>query len=682
MPVTVFGSSSTATVVDGTSFCVSALTGDIASPPEGFFVAGSCFLSHYLVELDGQPLRLLSCGSDRHFSADFHLRPHSTLRDDGLSVRRRRTVAGQSFEDVFSVHNHSERPKRVELAFAVDADFRASGKSGEGEVPVRSEGLWQLAADGRELTLADTDARFGYKTALRFSEPIVHKKGRFACSLLVPAGGEAHLVVLASADTADTPAAPDGFPQACERAERERLEWLEAAPALTAPGLPALSRAYERSVADLAALRIRDPRCPEPMIAAGLPWFLTVFGRDSLITCLQTMLFGDGLAKSTLRVLAALQATEDDSEIEAEPGKILHELRSGKKADSWFERYYGTVDATPLWLVLLSEVYRWTGDDAFAAEMREPALRALEWCDRYGDSDGDGYVEFEKRRQGERGLSVHTWKDSQPSQVFRDGTLAEAPIAAAEVQGYVYDAKRRLAELARESWGDLELASRLEVEAADLYQRFNRDFWLEEGYYALALDAAKRPVDGLASNMGHLLWSGIVPGARVSAVAGHLLGSELFSGWGIRTLGAQQGSYNPLTYHNGCVWPHDTSLAAWGLARNWHRSELEELALALLEAADLFGGQLPELFAGHSRAESPFPVTYPATCKPQAWAAGVPVLLLRLLLQLEPSRVERALVARGSAPAFLDGLKLEGVRCFNKRFSVSVVGDETRVVEL
>ena len=332
-------------------------------------------------------------------------------------------------------------------------------------------------------------------------------------------------------------------------------------------GVSLLQRSYDRAIDDLAALRLRASDNGE-LIAAGLPWFMTVFGRDTIIASLQTLLLGQDLARTALRELARLQATEDDASIDAEPGKIVHELRSGKGASAFFARYYGTVDATPLFLVLLSEVWRWTRDDAFARELREPALLALAWIDEWGDADGDGFVEYERRVA--HGLENQTWKDSHDSQLFHDGTQARGAIAAAEVQGYVYDAKRRLAELAREVWGDEALAGRLEREAAELRRRFDEAFWCERpgGWtYALALDGEKRPVNSLTSNIGHLLWSGIVPEERVDALVQQLFGPTLWSGWGVRTMASDDAGYNPLAYHDGTVWPHDNSLIAWGLAR-------------------------------------------------------------------------------------------------------------------
>ena len=322
-----------------------------------------------------------------------------------------------------------------------------------------------------------------------------------------------------------------------------------------------LARSFAQSVADLAALRMRTDDGIGMLPAAGMPWFMTVFGRDTLITSLQTMLLGPELATASLDALAALQARDDDPSIDAEPGKILHELRRGRAVETWFGTYYGSVDATPLFLILLSEVWRWTADAAVAERLREPALAALRWIDEYGDRDGDGFVEYERRTP--RGLENQSWKDSGDSQRFHDGTFATTPIAPAEVQGYVYDAKVRLAEIARAVWRDADLAARLEAEAEELQRRFDEQFWVEErgGYYALALDADKRRVDSLCSNIGHLLWSGIVPSERVDAVARRLMSDELWSGWGIRTMSTGDAAYNPLTL------PQRHRLAARHLAR-------------------------------------------------------------------------------------------------------------------
>jgi glycogen debranching enzyme len=329
------------------------------------------------------------------------------------------------------------------------------------------------------------------------------------------------------------------------------------------------------------------------------------------------------------------------------------------------------VDATPLYLVLLSEVWRWTGDAELVTRLRGPATAALEWIDRYGDRDGDGFVEYERRS---RGLENQSWKDSGDSQRFRDGRFAAPPIAPAEVQGYVYDAKRRLAEVARHAWEDETLALRLEAEAAELAARFDEAFWVPDrgGYYALALDRDKQRVDALCSNIGHLLWSGIVPESRVDAIVDALMRHELWSGWGVRTMSKSDAAYSPLSYHNGTVWPHDTALAAWGLARYGRWAPAHRIVTSLLEAGRHFGWSLPEVFAGFDRSETPFPIAYPTAARPQAWAAGTPLLLLRLALGLEPDVAEGRLGRLpGAEPLPGVPIALQGVRALGRSWDVS-----------
>ncbi len=440
-----------------------------------------------------------------------------------------------------------------------------------------------------------------------------------------------------------------------------------------------LRHSFDQSVADLAALRLRAGEGPGLLPAAGMPWFMTVFGRDTVITSLQTMVLGPELAVSALETLAELQSQVDDPSIDAEPGKIVHELRAGRAAENWFSRYYGTVDATPLYLVLLSEVWRWTGDDALANRLREPALAALEWIDRYGDRDGDGFVEYERRSNG---LENQSWKDSGDSQRFRDGRIAAPPIAPAEVQGYVYDAKLRLAELARAAWRDEQLATRLEREAKELAVRFDAAYWVDDrgGYYALALDGEKRRVDALCSNVGHLLWSGIVPPERAAALVDALMRHELWSGWGIRTMSKSDAAYSPLSYHNGTVWPHDSAIVAWGLARYGFRAEMRRIAHALLDASGHFAWSLPEVFAGFDRSETPFPIAYPSAARPQAWAAGTPILLLRLLLGLEPDVDGRRLrTLPGWEPEAGAQIVIDGVHAFGRTWRVASTPDALTV---
>ena len=298
--------------------------------------------------------------------------------------------------------------------------------------------------------------------------------------------------------------------------------------------------------------------------------------------------------------------------------------------------YYGSADATPLYVVLMDEYERWTGDTKLVRELEFEARAALSWIDEYADLQGNGYISY-KRRNENTGLENQCWKDSWDSISFHDGTLPGFPRATCELQGYAYDAKIRGARLARAVWHDLALAERLEKEAADLKTRFNRDFWIEDGeYFAVALDEEGRRVDSLTSNNGHLLWSGIVNKSKAKAIATHLMGSRLFSGWGVRTLAEGEGRFNPIGYHVGTVWPFDSSFIAWGLRRYGFKRESAQLAEGILAAAEFFDGRLPEAFGGYPRSMTKYPVRYPTACSPQAWSTGAPLLLLRTMLGLEP----------------------------------------------
>jgi glycogen debranching enzyme len=411
---------------------------------------------------------------------------------------------------------------------------------------------------------------------------------------------------------------------------------------------------------------------------------MTVFGRDSLLTAWMALLLDPALALGTLRTLARFQGTEVEPRSDQEPGKILHEMRFGMDSARSLAGgtvYYGSIDASPLFVMLLGEAALWGADPAAVAGLLPAADQTLAWIEIHGDRDGDGFVEYERRT--DHGLENQSWKDSWDSQRFHDGTLAQAPIAPCEVQGYVYDAKRRVAELAREVWRDRELATRLDQEAEELRKRFDEAFWVEDrgGFYALALDGEKRKVDSLCSNIGHLLWSGIVPPARVDAVVDQLMGDELWSGWGVRTMSTGDAGYNPLSYHNGTVWPHDNSIIAAGLARYARWPEAQRVIQRMLTAAQHFNYQLPEVFAGMRRSETPFPIAYPTAARPQAWAAGTPVLLLQALLGLQPDRRRHALetVAPPELPSWAGSIRLSGIRAFGTLWDARLEDGRVRV---
>lgn len=674
------------TVLDGSTFCVCDERGDVdgLATASGFFAADTRFLSRSVLTIGGKRLDPLSHAQPAPHLAAFVLRNPlaAGLEPNELSIERERFV-GDCMEERITVENHGRHRLEVDLRLELEADFadifivkslEPGFGSDPGDVTLPQPRPLNRGDDG---TLVFADASFPARTIVSLSEPWVERDGHAQFALSLAAGERWRLVVGVQPQLDGTKALrADAFARQIaeerRRAEESFTAWRASAPTLRARW-DELVHTWNRSVADLAALRMRtDTDDHGRLLAAGAPWFMTVFGRDTLISSLQTLMFGPELAASTLRTLAATQATVDDPGRDAERGKIIHEMRRGKAAAAWTDRYYGTIDATPLFLILLSELWRWTDDPALALELEEPARNALAWIDGPADRDGDGFVEYE--RLAAHGIRNQTWKDSEDSMAFSDGTLAHAPIAPVEVQGYVYDAKLRVAELAREVWHDLPFADRLERDAATLERRFDAAFWIaERGFYALGLDANKRPIDSLTSNIGHLLWSGIVPASRRASVADALTDERLWSGWGVRTMAQGEEAYNPLVYHNGTVWPHDNSLIASGLARSGRRHDAERILRTMVEAAAHFDYRLPEVFAGFPRHRTRFPVVYPTASSPQAWAAATPVLLVQVLLGLEPDRAEGALRSHATdLPEWADGLVLDGVHAFGQRWTAQV----------
>ncbi len=420
--------------------------------------------------------------------------------------------------------------------------------------------------------------------------------------------------------------------------------------------------ALARATEDLGALYITTPAGRVP--TAGIPWYVAPFGRDSIITSLQTLCLAPTIAVDTLRYLAHYQGTRDDAFTEEQPGKIMHELRRGEMARAReipFIPYYGTADATPLWLILLHEVWRWTGDEAFVRTMLPHAERALDWIDRYGDMDGDGFVEY--MRRSPKGLINQGWKDSHDGVPFPDGAMPEPPIAVVEVQGYVHDAKTRMAAL-YEALGQPDRAARLRTQAESLRAAIEEHFWLESlGTYALALDGRKRPVPTIASNAGHLLWSRVPDAARATRLAERLFAPDMFSGWGVRTLSAAHAVYNPMSYHNGSVWPHDNAVLALGLSLYRHTRHALRIGDALYAAVvampDL---RLPELYCGLARTGATRPVLYPVSCVPQAWAAGAFFMMLQAVTGILPDASDGTLSIREPLlPPFLHEVVVRGL---------------------
>jgi len=653
-------------ILEGDTFVVSDRCGNVdASPtePHGLFRDDTRFLSRWILTINGQCPGILSVDDLSYFSAQFFLTPTSSTvyANSTMTVLRRREVA-DGFREELTIENSGADAVELDVRIEAGSDFAdlfevkdALAKKGERYRRVEAD---RLVLGYRRATYVRETAISASAAEARFDENGIS----FHVRIPSHASWSTELRVLAEG-ARRRPAGPahshdaDGKPALGKELER----WLADAPQL-ASSWAELPRIYRRCLIDLAALRFTPVVVPGALPAAGLPWFMAVFGRDSVLTSLQALPFAPDLAKTTLLTLALLQGAQVDDFREEEPGKILHELRLGEMT-AFEERphspYYGAADSTPLYLVLLDEYERWSGDAALVRELEPVARYALEWIDRYGDRDGDGYVEYE-RRNTETGLENQCWKDSWDAIRFADGGFASAPRALCEIQGYVYDAKKRTARLAREIWNDPALAERLEREAAELRRRFNEDFWIaDRGYFALALDGNKRQVDSLTSNIGHLLWSGIVDEDKARAVADHLVGERLFSGWGVRTMAKGDAAYNPIGYHVGTVWPHDSAIAAQGLHQYGYHEAAVRIARGILEAAVFFNGRLPEAFAGFHHRHTNYPVEYPTACSPQAWATGTPFLLLRILLGLRP--IGASLLVAPTIPKSIERIELLGI---------------------
>jgi glycogen debranching enzyme len=661
-------------VLDGSSFFVSEPGGDIEPGVDanGYFFADMRHLATWRLLVDGESPRLLGSRAVDYYSASIYctLARARVRKNPTVTIRRDRFISDGVHEDLI-VENNSGQPVTVRLELHFGTDF---ADLFEVKQPRPKRGIQSAAVEPRRVSLTYERDGFRRATVLTFSSDcaLTEKAARFEVVLEPRARWQTCVEITAVADGIEhSPGHACGaFGKPQPKMPLSLRQWLDDAPQLDTD-LDLLSHACQQSLIDLAALRFRptdEVRWSLP--AAGLPWFMALFGRDSLITSYQVLPFQARLAQTTLEALAALQATERDDFRDAEPGKILHELRFGELArlgEVPHTPYYGTHDATPLFLILLDEYERWTGDLASVRQLEPAARAALRWIEDFGDLDRDGYLEYITRSS--LGLINHGWKDSWNSSLFADGRIADPPIALCEVQGYAYDARLRTARLARLAWGDDELARRLEADAARLRARFNADFWNQDrGHFVHALDRDKRQVDALTSNVGHLLWSGIVDKEKAEATVRRLVAPDMFSGWGIRTMSSADSGYNPIEYHNGTVWPHDTGLIAEGFRRYGFREQAAQMVMALLESARYFEYRLPEVFAGFSRAETEFPVEYPTASRPQAWAAGAPLLAVRTLLGLDV--VDGRLEAHPALPDGMRTLRLRSIPFRGDRVNV------------
>ena len=645
----------------------------------GLYYRDTRYLSSLELTLDDLRPLLLHSSPERNYRQIVELAyPISVMSPDGIeekdniSLSRNRVLADSLLERIrLSNYGGTERTHTLRLEFGADFldIFEVRGwpreRRGQTQRPIVERSRVVLSYRGVDGLVRSTTLRFSPAPA-----ELTESTATFEVTL---APGEATDI-----DLEITPAEGEEsrkrqpFREAVESLEREYSQWRKRCTRFKTSHLQ-LSQYLDRAVLDLRMLQSTDEE-GETFIDAGVPWYSTLFGRDSLITAYQVLGVNSELAWGTLRGLAALQGKEVDEWRDEEPGKILHEVRVGELAKAGeipHTPYYGSIDSTPLWIAVLASAYFWTNDVDSVKELWPNALACLEWIDTYGDIDGDGYVEY--ARKSSKGLANQGWKDSHDAVVFPDGTLADAPIALVEVQGYVYLAKIRMARLARDL-GETQLAERLEGEAKDLKERFNRDFWMEkEGYYALALDGKKQQVPVVTSNPGQCLWAEIVDEDKAPRVARKLLGRGLSSGWGIRTLSAQHGPFDPIGYHTGTVWPHDNALIAHGLKRYGLDREAMQVVDQLSAAGMFFPlARYPELFCGFSSDDVPVPVQYPVACSPQAWSSGAPFLMLRTYGGITADAPKGVLnLIRPRLPSWLSSIDVQGMRVGGTRIDLS-----------
>lgn len=670
-------------------FLLLEASGDIVHPGHcglGLFMDDTRMLSEYRLELPGGTPTLLSSQVIRAFSAQvdlaisdrefggqqwdvsnvIHVR-RELLLDDRLAERvtltnfLNRTIdyplrlhAGCDFADIFEVRGWRREARGTYYAPEVVASAIRHAYRGRDGLLIRSEVLFGTPPDA-------IDGR-GASWMLRLPphEPVT-LEWHVLPEIVLGDSPPGESVDAASMEQRRTRlhAVYDGWRAQCAEYESSDEQ---------------LNRTIEQSVTDLRALYIEVDGAQ--IISAGTPWYSTAFGRDSIITSLQTLVLNPGIAIDTLRYLAATQGSREDPFTEEQPGKIMHEIRRGELARAReipFIPYYGTIDATPLFLVLLHETWRWTGDLDLVRELLPNAERALQWIDRYGDVDGDGLVEY--ARTSPKGLVNQGWKDSWDGVPCPDGRIPDPPIALVEVQGYVYDAKRRMAAL-YEALGNRAACERLTAEANAMRERIVQRFWLEElGTFALALDGDKRALPTVTSNAGHLLWSRVPDSTQANAMSRRLMSPDMFSGWGLRTLSAAHPVYNPMSYHNGSVWPHDNALVALGLSFYQQVEPARRIFTALYDASrGMRYNRLPELYCGMRRAFGMHPVLYPVSCSPQAWASGAVYMLLQSAIGILPDAPHHMLHVRQPwLPEFLSELVVRGLRVGDSRVSMQFV---------
>ena len=657
----------------GETFAVCDREGDVrivGTGEQGLYHRGTRYLSRSVLRLeDDRPMLLGSTVTEDNTLVSVDM-TNPDMTNAGVFLRRgtihlfrsRFLLDGASYERI-RIFNHGDIEIPVHLTLELSADFAdifevrgiqrsAHGTLDEPEAAANSLVFRYTGLDGvvrrtRAVVVPEAEAD-GARLHMRAAVPAKQHKEFF--------------VTIACEEDERTPA-PDRYELAIVRRREASSRTTEGQSRVTSSS-DQFNAMFGRSVADLTMMITETPYGPFPY--GGVPWFSCPFGRDAIITAYAMLWANPRVAKGVLAYLSATQATEEDPVRESEPGKILHEQRTGEMValdEVPFGLYYGSVDSTPLYVALAGEYLASTGDLEFIERIWPNISDALDWIDAYGDTDGDGFVEY--RSSPGKGLVQQGWKDSNDSVFHADGSIATDPIALCEVQGYVYWAKRRAAEMAI-AIGEIDRAELLTKQARRLRDDFNQAFWSDDlGMYVLALDGSKRQCEVRASNAGHCLMTGIAPLDKATQVVTELLSDAFFSGWGVRTLATSEVRYGPITYHNGSVWPHDNALIANGFARYGHKEGVQAVLGALLAASDsLELHRMPELFCGFARRPGQGPVLYPLACAPQSWAAAAVFMLLRACLGIEIDAVSHQIrLAYPSLPPYLEVLRIEGLRC-------------------
>ncbi|HXC53054.1 MAG TPA: glycogen debranching N-terminal domain-containing protein [Candidatus Limnocylindrales bacterium] len=672
----------------GATFMVTDLGGEIqTSSEQGIFCGDTRFVSYYAISANGVPWQRLTSAATKYHATRIVLTNGHVATEDGgipagtLSLTISRGI-GEGIHEDLDLINHGQATVRFNLEIAMRSDFADLFEVKTGELVRRGRIVteWRPRRAELETSYVNRDFRRSLVFRLRSSGSTPHyANGRITFDIELAAGAAWHSCCHYLLERDGSKELERECYHHEEETEQDRLyrECLGAATKITTVN-EEIYRLYRQSVEDLTALRLYQG--DDLMPAAGVPWFVAIFGRDALIASLQSMIVHAAMARGTLKKLAELQASEIDDHRDAEPGKIPHELRVGELAHFRLiphTPYYGTADATPLYLIALHETWKWLGDDSLLREHRDTAMRCLEWIDRYGDLDGDGFQEYRTRSQ--QGYENMAWKDAGDAVVYADGRQVRQPKALCELQGYVFDAWLRMAEVF-DMLGDCAIAGDLRAKAAALRLAFEEKFWCEElGFYAFALDPDKAPVTSIASNPGHCLWSGIVRPDRAERVVKRLLEPDMWSGWGVRTLSAGHPAYNPFSYQRGSVWPHDNGIIAMGFKRYGFHAEAASVARDISEAASFFmSHRLPELYAGVERQPGTFPVLYPQANAPQAWAAGTVFHLLQAILGVRGDAPAGHLYVDPALPSWLPEIELHGVSVGAARVDLRFVREDDR----